>query len=119
MRWCVAGFTAVLAGCVAGPNFVAPSAPAPSSYTVEALPSPGDGATTSGATTIDATLPEPDRWWAPLNSPRLDSAIRQALAASHSLEAARATLAEAQAVSDASEAGRYPHVDLDAGAGRR
>src|ERR1700689_904994 len=118
LRWCVAGFPAALAGCVAGPNFVAPPAPTPSSYTAEALPSPGDGATTSGATTIDATLPEPDRWWASLNAPRLDSTIRQALAANHSLEAARATLAEAQAVSAASESGRYPQVDLDAGAGR-
>ncbi|HEX2790491.1 MAG TPA: efflux transporter outer membrane subunit, partial [Steroidobacteraceae bacterium] len=58
-------------------------------------------------------------WWAPLNSPRLDSAIRQALAANHSLDAARATLAEAQAVSAASEAGRYPHLDLDAAVGRQ
>ncbi len=105
MRWCVAAFTAVLAGCVAGPNFVAPPAPTASSYTVD--------------TTIDASLPEPDRWWAPLNSPRLDSAIAQALAANRSLDAARATLAEAQALSSASEAGRYPQVDLDAGAGRQ
>jgi NodT family efflux transporter outer membrane factor (OMF) lipoprotein len=105
MRWCVAAFTSVLAGCVAGPNFVAPPAPTASSYTADS--------------TIDATLPEPDRWWAPLNSPRLDSAIAQALAANHSLDAARATLAEAQALSFASEAGRYPQVDLDAGAGRQ
>src|ERR1700722_10086108 len=105
MRWCVAALTAAFAGCVAGPNFVAPPAPTASSYTADSM--------------IDASLPEPDRWWAPLNSPRLDSAIAQALAANHSLDAARATLAEAQALSSASEAGRYPQVDLDAGAGRQ
>jgi len=104
-RWCVGALAAALAGCVAGPNFVAPPAPMASSYTAD--------------TTIDATLPEPDRWWALLNSPRLDSAIREALAANRSLDGARATLAEAQAVSAASEAGRYPQVDLDAGVGRQ
>src|SRR3984885_1486486 len=119
LRWCVTAFAAALAGCVAGPNFVAPPAPTPSSYTDAALPSPGDGATTSGSTTIDATLPEPDRWWASLNAPRLYTTMRQARAANPSLEAARATLAEAQAVSAASESGRYPQVDLDAGAGRQ
>lgn len=119
MRCCVAAFTAALAGCVAGPNFVAPAAPTAGSYTAEALPSADNGATTIDGTTMDATLPEPDRWWALLNSPRLDSTIRQALAANRSLDAARATLAEAQAVSAASESGRYPQVDLDAGAGRQ
>ena len=104
-RWCVGALAAALAGCVAGPNFVAPPAPTASSYTAD--------------TTIDATLPEPDRWWALLNSPRLDSAIREALAANRSLDGARATLAEAQAVSAASESGRYPQVDLDAGVGRQ
>ena len=59
-RCCVAAFAAALAGCVAGPNFVAPPAPTASSYTAD--------------TTIDATVAEPDRWWAPLNSPQLDSA---------------------------------------------
>jgi NodT family efflux transporter outer membrane factor (OMF) lipoprotein len=106
--------TAALAGCVAGPNFVAPAAPSAASYTADAPANPGDG-----ATTIDPTLPEPDRWWAPLNSPRLDSTIRQALAANRNLDGARATLAEAEEVSAASEAGRYPHVDLDAGVGRQ
>jgi NodT family efflux transporter outer membrane factor (OMF) lipoprotein len=109
-RWCVAALAAALAGCVAGPNFVAPPVPTASSFTPDAPPNPDNGAT---------TLPEPDRWWALLNSPQLDSAIREALAANRSLEGARATLAEAQAVSAASEAGRYPHVELDAGVGRQ
>jgi hypothetical protein len=42
-RWCVGALAAALAGCVAGPNFVAPPAPTASSYTAD--------------TTIDATLP--------------------------------------------------------------
>jgi NodT family efflux transporter outer membrane factor (OMF) lipoprotein len=112
--WCALAFSAALAGCVAGPAFVAPPPPAVTRYTADAPSIPANG-----DTTLDGTLPEPDTWWAPLNSPRLDSAIRQALAANHSLDAARATLAEAQAVSAASEAGRYPHLDLDAAVGRQ
>jgi NodT family efflux transporter outer membrane factor (OMF) lipoprotein len=102
------------AGCVAGPNFVAPSAPASASYTADPLPN-----LAHSDTTLDSSLAAPEQWWAPLQSPRLDSTIRAALAANRNLEAARSTLAEAQAFSAASEAGRYPHVDLDASAGRQ
>ena len=102
MRWCVAALTAAFAGCVAGPNFVAPPAPTASSYTADSM--------------IDASLPEPDRWWAPLNSPRLDSAIAQALTANRSLDAARATLAELSACASASVARAPSRLRLAASA---
>ena len=110
----VALLTAGVAGCVAGPDFAAPPAPATANYTADPLPN-----LANSDTTIDSALAEPQQWWAPLNSPRLDTTIRQALAANRSLDAARSTLAEAQAFSDASEAGRYPHGDLDASVGRQ
>src|ERR1700722_7129215 len=112
--WLSAASVAVLAGCVSGPNFVAPAAPSAAGYSADALPN-------LAAVDIkpDGSLALPGEWWALLNSERLDSTIRQALAANHSLAAARATLAEAQSTSDAAESGRYPHVDLDAGAGRQ
>jgi NodT family efflux transporter outer membrane factor (OMF) lipoprotein len=103
-----------VAGCVAGPDFAAPPAPAAAAYTADPLPN-----LAHSDTTLDSALAAPAQWWAPLNSPRLDSTIRAALAANRSLDAARSTLAEAQAFSAASEAGRYPHVDLDASAGRQ
>jgi NodT family efflux transporter outer membrane factor (OMF) lipoprotein len=101
-------------GCVAGPDFAAPPAPATADYTAHPLPN-----LANSDTTLDSALTAPAQWWEPLNSPRLDSTIRAALAANRSLDAARSTLAEAQAFSAASEAGRYPHVELDAGAGRQ
>jgi NodT family efflux transporter outer membrane factor (OMF) lipoprotein len=107
-------FSAALSGCVAGPNFVGPPAPTASNYTADALPN-----LAASGTIPDSALAAPAQWWALLNSPRLDSTIRRALAANRSLDAARSTLAEARSLSDASEAGRYPHVDLDAGAGRQ
>jgi NodT family efflux transporter outer membrane factor (OMF) lipoprotein len=105
---------AALSGCVSGPNFVAPAAPNAAGYSADALPN-----LAAADITPDSTLAPAGEWWALLNSERLDSTIRQALSANHSLAAARATLAEAQSTSDAAESGRYPHVDLDAGAGRQ
>jgi NodT family efflux transporter outer membrane factor (OMF) lipoprotein len=103
----LAAALAGISGCVAGPNFVAPPAPAPAGYT------------SAAHTTLDSGQPAPDEWWALLDAPRLDGAIRQALAANRTLDAARSTLAEAQANSAAAQSGRYPRVDLDAGAGRQ
>jgi NodT family efflux transporter outer membrane factor (OMF) lipoprotein len=105
---------ATLSGCVAGPNFVAPLAPGAKHYTADPLES-----LAASDATPDSALPPPQQWWSLLNAPLLDSAIRQALAANRTLDAARSTLAEAQATSDAAESGRYPHVDLDASAGRQ
>jgi NodT family efflux transporter outer membrane factor (OMF) lipoprotein len=110
----LAAALAGISGCVAGPNFVAPPAPAPAGYTSDPLPN-----LAAAHTTLASGQPAPDEWWALLDAPRLDGAIRQALAANRTLDAARSTLAEAQANSDAAQSGRYPHVDLDAGAGRQ
>jgi NodT family efflux transporter outer membrane factor (OMF) lipoprotein len=103
-----------LSGCIAGPNFVAPPAAAPAAYTADPLPN-----LAAAHTTLDSGQPAPDDWWALLDAPRLGDAIRQALAANRTLDAARSTLAEAQANSDAAQSGRYPQVDLDAAAGRQ
>jgi NodT family efflux transporter outer membrane factor (OMF) lipoprotein len=111
---CSCVFAANVAGCVAGPNFVAPPAPNATHYTADALSS-----LAASDSTPDSALPPPQQWWSLLNAPQLDSVIRQALAANRTLEAARSTLAEAQASSAAAESGRYPHVDLDASAGRQ
>jgi len=105
---------AALAGCVAGPTFVAPADPRAAHYTADTLPN-----LAASDTSPDSTLPLPRQWWSLLNAPRLDNAIRQALDANRSLDAARSTLAQAQALRGAAESGRYPHVELDASAGRQ
>jgi NodT family efflux transporter outer membrane factor (OMF) lipoprotein len=113
-RWLGGALAAGLAGCVAGPNFVAPAAPSATSYTADGLAN-----LSASTTSLDSTLASPAQWWTLLNAPRLDSTVRLALSANRSLEVARATLAQAQSNTDAAQSGRYPHVDLDAGVGRQ
>ena len=103
-----------LAGCVTGPKFVAPADPSDTHYTADTLAN-----LAASDTSPDSALPLPQQWWSLLNAPRLDSAIRHALDANRSLDAARSTLAQAQALRGAAESGRYPHIDLDASAGRQ
>src|SRR5450631_1578892 len=87
----MAALAASLAACVAGPNFVAPAAPAAGRYSADPLPN-----LAGSDSTPDSALAAPAQWWALLNAPRLDSTIREALAANRSLEAARGALAEAR-----------------------
>ena len=105
---------ALLSACVAGPNYVVPAPPATTRFTAAPLPN-----LTQGAQGLDISQGPPAQWWTLLQSPRLDVVIRQALEANHTLAAARATLASAQALGIITEARRYPQVELDAGAGRQ
>lgn len=105
--------TAALAGCVAGPDFLAPAAPKTNTYTTAPLER-----LHSSGTQLDTAASEPAQWWSLLNSPQLDQTIRRALQANRTLEAARDTLAQAQALDIVSESARYPNAVLNASAGR-
>lgn len=107
------GVLAALTGCVAGPNFTAPSAPRTSNFTA----SPLDALTHAG-TQLDSSATEPGQWWSLLESPQLDATIRQGLKANHTLESARSTLAQARALDIVSESALYPSATLNASAGR-
>jgi NodT family efflux transporter outer membrane factor (OMF) lipoprotein len=108
----LAGLTA---GCAVGPDFVHPDAPAVDRYDTvpTVLPAPGGADATQrlvAAITRD--------WWALLQSPDLDDAITQAIAASPTLESARAALAEADELVNAARGAYYPQIDGSAGASR-
>jgi NodT family efflux transporter outer membrane factor (OMF) lipoprotein len=119
-----------LTGCVVGPEFHAPAAPATAHYTYEPQAALAQGArasvpaaqNTTTATVqglrLDSALPVPAQWWSLFRSPRLDAAIRAALADNRTLVAAQARLAEAQEHVTEAEAGLFPQVTLDATAGR-
>jgi len=112
---CAPLLAAVLGGCVAGPNFVAPSEPSPSRYTAAALTHlPASEQSLPATSTAAASQP----WWTALNSPRLDATIREALEHNRDLAAARATLGQMQALAAASQGAQWPRLDLDASAGR-
>lgn len=114
------GMAALLAGCVAGPDFRQPGAPSAARYTGAGLPAETASAPThlGEAQRFDAEMPE--RWWRQLGSPRLDALVERALTASPGLEAARATLRQAREL-HAAQAGAtlYPQVDAGASAQRQ
>ena len=89
---------AVLSGCAVGPDFREPAAPGINSYTPSALPpNTVSSPVTGGEAQHFAHGQEiPSEWWELFHSEQLDRLIRQALAGSPTLEAARAALREAQ-----------------------
>jgi NodT family efflux transporter outer membrane factor (OMF) lipoprotein len=113
---------ATLAGCVLGPNFHSPEAPAAERYTPEALPT--ETAATPGVAGVaqrfvtDQDIPA--EWWSLYRSEALDQMIRQAIADSPTLAAAQATLRQAQENLKAqSGALLWPSVDAQASATRQ
>ena len=87
-----------MSGCAVGPDFREPAAPGINSYTPSALPpNTVSSPVTGGEAQHFAHGQEiPSEWWELFHSEQLDRLIRQALAGSPTLEAARAALREAQ-----------------------
>lgn len=119
--------TVVLEGCEVGPPFKRPDTPAPQGYLPESelhpAPLPGKVPAAPPATEFEqhAVLGEAHAgdWWTLFKSPTLDELIRQAVAASHTLAAARATVAEARELVAAEQGALFPQVNVSAGAGRQ
>lgn len=95
----------LLAGCMVGPNFQSPPAPAASGYTVEPRLQPAVGtAITGGAQqSFIAALDVGGQWWREFNSPQINAFVEEAVrnhpdvrAAQYALRAARETALQAQ-----------------------
>jgi NodT family efflux transporter outer membrane factor (OMF) lipoprotein len=101
---------AVLSGCVVGPNFIRPAAPATSGYAMA-----GDQTAPK-----DVTLAPPSSgpWWHVFGSSMLNSTMDQALAGNQTLTAADANLAQARSALVAARGGLFPEVDANAGVQR-
>jgi len=110
----LAGFYAILllASCAVGPDFLKPRAPQVTGYTPE---QPG--------TTVAANVPGgaaqrfledkdiPGQWWALFHSEPLNQLIDEALRANPTLEAAQATLRQAQETTRAQSGILFPAVN--------
>lgn len=112
-----AALAGMLGGCAAGPDYVAPAAPAQARYT------PSDPVTVAGAPGVPGQLVRhggevEQNWWQAFGSPALDTLVGQALAASPTLESARASAAQAEAVLAAARGAAYPQVSIAAHGGR-
>lgn len=100
---------ALLAGCVAGPDYHVPERAA-----VNAPGAQGkfDAAKGGG---VFADTPLPDHWWRLYRDATLDALVAEALAANTDLRAADANLRAATAVVDQALAGRTVQTSVDAG----
>jgi NodT family efflux transporter outer membrane factor (OMF) lipoprotein len=103
-----------LTACVAGPNFRSPTPPATQRYTTEPLPSltlPGENGAAGAAV--------PQLWWSLFQSPRLDETVRTAIAGNRNLQAAQATLKQADELLGVARAAKMPEINGDSGVGRQ
>lgn len=113
-----------LAGCASvGPDFKQPAAPAVATYTRKPLPVQTGvvpGAQMGGAQHFAIGQPISTTWWQSFGSAKLNSYIEQALRSSPTLQAAQATLLQAQQTYEA-QAGSslYPQVNAKLGAQRQ
>ncbi|HET6421918.1 MAG TPA: efflux transporter outer membrane subunit [Geobacteraceae bacterium] len=94
----VAVTVAVLAGCAVGPDFRTPAAPEVKTYTSTPLPreTVASAGTGGSAQHFVSGQDIPAQWWELFHSGQLDTLIRQSLAGNPTLDAAQATLREAQ-----------------------
>jgi multidrug efflux system outer membrane protein len=105
----IAGALALLAGCVAGPDYARPAVETPPAWKLEAP--------WRTAAPDDATPKGP--WWQRFGDPRLDALQRRALAQSPTLALAGARLEQARAVVRSASAGQLPTAALAARATRQ
>ncbi len=104
-------FIIALCGCTVGPDFSRPATTADQNYT--ASPTPAVMASSQGEAdqrihigqTIQAT------WWDLFRSPALSEVLGQAIVGSRTIEAARATLLQAQENVRAAQGALFPQID--------
>jgi multidrug efflux system outer membrane protein len=106
--WWAAAAAVALAGCATAPPYVRPDVEMPTAWKLEA---PWQEAKPS-----DAAVRGP--WWRRFGDAQLDALQDQALAASPTIEASVARLAQARASVDLASAGLFPQLSL-AGRGAR
>ncbi|MFK2904924.1 efflux transporter outer membrane subunit [Dyella ginsengisoli] len=109
----------LLSACMVGPDFSRPAAPASRHYDLQAeraLTAPG---VPGSAQRIDADRAPTDDWWTVLGSPKLDQLMRQAVAGNLDLDAADATIAQANEAVAAAGGALLPQLDIAAQGGRQ
>jgi NodT family efflux transporter outer membrane factor (OMF) lipoprotein len=115
----VFAFAIVFSGCAVGPDFVRPTPPQVPAYTAKKAPTALTPSGNEPAQRLVVGQTIPAAWWRVFHSPSLDRVVRQAIAASPTLEAARAALAQAQETVLEARAAYYPWLDFAAAAERQ
>ncbi len=108
-----------LAGCTIGPDFTPPPPPTVKGYVPAGETpdlAPGGGEPSQRLAPAQAI---PAEWWRMFRSPALDRVVREAIASSPTLEAAKATLAQARQAVAQARGGFFPQLDFTAAAERQ
>jgi NodT family efflux transporter outer membrane factor (OMF) lipoprotein len=106
---------ALLAGCMVGPNFEKPAAPASKHYDIQAE----HALAGTGAQHIDFDRKIDGDWWSSLGSSKLDLVMHKVIDGNLGLEAADATIAQANEAVTSVRGALSPQVDFGAQVGRQ
>jgi NodT family efflux transporter outer membrane factor (OMF) lipoprotein len=106
------GIAVLLCGCAVGPDFTPPQAPAVDSYTRDPLPAGIAAAGVAGGEEqrLVSDLDIPAQWWTLFRSPHLNALIEKALKNNPNVQAAEASLRQAQELLYAQQGSYYPTV---------
>ena len=96
-----------LCGCAVGPDFKTPAAPKATGYTAEPLP-PQSG---EGAQKYVSGMDIPGQWWSLFRSSALNDLVQESLKRNPTLQAAQATLREANESVAAQRGSYFPSAD--------
>jgi NodT family efflux transporter outer membrane factor (OMF) lipoprotein len=109
----------LLSACMVGPNFERPAAPTSQHYDAQAEQELGTVNATADAQHIDLGKNIGGDWWSTLGSAKLDDVMHKAIAGNFDLEAADATIAQANEAVAAAAGGLKPQVSFGAQGGRQ
>ncbi len=123
-RATLAGIIAVsaltfLSGCAVGPNYARPADPVSEQYDPQAQTQLSAAGGLVGAQHITVGQNINGDWWSALGSTKLDQVMRQAIDGNLDLEAAEATIAQANETVLGAKGGLYPQIDYGAQLGRQ
>ena len=110
MRWLLLTVAvAALCSCAVGPNFKKPDAPPVKEYLAQPLPEQIG----ADAQTYVAGQDIPGQWWTLFHSPALDELVQQSLKSNPTLQAAQATLRQANENVAAQKGTFFPKVQAE------
>lgn len=109
----------LLEGCTVGPDFIRPTQAdtkfyIPTNETSDFMPKAGEP---SQSLSVSHTIPA--AWWQRFRSPSMDEVVRQAIASSPTIEAAKAKLAQSRQAVLQVQGAYYPQIDSAAAAERQ
>ncbi len=105
-------------GCAVGPDFKRPQAPSVESYTREKAPAATIAADGKAQNFQEGGEISAD-WWRLFNSPKIDAAVKEAIANNQNLQAAQAGLRQSQDILRAGYGVFYPQLNAGAEASRQ